>query len=177
MQSTGSLSALKKLLLVTGAILLFFLIARITLIILFCETSKWYYAVDFDEYGDSFEKVRDYIESENLADSESRLSVGNDWHGGRRLYAPERGEYLELPDDVADALLRIDMDAFPPKASFETIRLEDGRISFCLRSGDYSLVWSPNGKPTGINSSDDDEPYCIKKIGGGWYHMASDPYR
>lgn len=131
----------------------------------------WKYCADYEEYADEFNLVKDYIEAEFSNKTDKYLSI-NSYGGELKVYNPDTKEYLQLPDDVKSALYVVDRNGFPNKDSgLELIRIHEGRISFCISNRRYALVFSPDQKPTWVNSPDEEHKVRVKSIGDGWYHV------
>lgn len=132
----------------------------------------WKYSADYKNFADDFNLVKNYVTAEFPDESDKWLSVSNRGSEGITLFDPELESYLVLPDDVAASLASIRSGAFPDKDSnFDTIRINEGRISFCISSGEYALVYSPDKKPMWVNSSSEDTKVKVKAIQDGWYHV------
>lgn len=163
---------------VAGVILwpLLYVLFGITYVVLFHINQ---YDAAFLKYKEEFCVVKDYVwqqfpdrltEEYQSADVYPWLSVTRDENGRSRLYDHDTKEYLQIPEEVAQALNRIDTtDAFP--AYLDLIRFEEGQLQFCGSSdqGWYALIYSPNGRPKTFRSHAPEE-VCIKWIGGGRYH-------
>ena len=141
----------------------------------FYYVSIWSEVASYEEYADDFNVVKNYIAAEFPNETDKYLSVSVTSGQGRRLFDPDTDEYLQVPDDVLSSLEVIDKEAFPSKdANFNTIRIYKDRISFGIENGSYELVYSPEQKPTWLNSPENTKVF-VKKIGDGWYHVARNP--
>lgn len=88
-------------------------------------------------------------------------------------FASRNGEILEINEDVANALSIIKSAFSDMGYKLDTIRIEDGCISFDTIDGQYSLVLTLN-ETTNINSiSEEDTDVSIKKAQDNWYHKFS----
>lgn len=136
----------------------------------------WKHSANYEEYADDFNVVKNYIEATFQNESGKWLSVSNSDGQGIRIFDPDTNEYLQVPSDIISSLETIRKDGFPNKdATFDTIRIHDDRISFCIENGHYALVFSPNEKPSWVNSPNEDVTVKVRSIRDGWYHVAIDP--
>ena len=132
----------------------------------------WKYSADYKNFASEFDLVKNYITTAFPSESDKWLSVTNDGDGGATLFDAETESYLVLPDDVVSSLTAIRNSAFPDKDSnFDTIKIHENRISFCISNGEYALVYSPNQKPYWVNSPNENSKMKVKSIGDGWYHV------
>ena len=132
----------------------------------------WKYSADYENFANDFDLVKNYITEAFPDKSDKWLSVSNDGNGEVRLFDPETKSYLILPSDVVSSLTSIRNNAFPDKDSvFSTIRIHENRISFCISNGKYALVYSPDQKPSWVNSPSENSKVKVKSIQGGWYHV------
>ena len=140
-------------------------------LMMFSYNNIWKFCADYKEYADEFNLVKDYIETEFPDETDKWLSI--DSYGGElKVYNPDTKEYLQLPDDVKSALYVVDRNGFPNKDSdLELIKIHEGRISFGISNRRYALVFSPDRKPTWLNSPDEEHKVRVKSIGDGWYHV------
>lgn len=151
------------------------LCARIVLWLMFGYSHLWKLTADFETYAEDFILVKDYIAGEFSGETDKTVFVSYSEGQGIGLLDRDTYEYLELPSDVRASLKAIDKDGFPHKdANFDAIKIHEGRISFCV-SGTYALVYSPNQKPSWLNSPDEDCKIKVKSIGDGWYHIVENP--
>lgn len=157
-------------------LIVFVFIADIPLMI-FYYSHIWEYSADYEEFSDEFNLVKNYIAEEFSDESNRVLMVSHKASEGLALYDLETKSYLTLPDDIPSALKSIYDDAFTNKDSnFDTIRIQDGRISFCIECGEYALVYSPDKKPMYVNSPSEDVKVKVKAIQDGWYHVTKDKW-
>lgn len=170
----------KKILIRTSIVLIcLVLLGALTWLIpfaIFSYANRWRYNAEFEECKAEFLLVKDYV-YDNLKGREDWVFVSYDRDQAmERIYSPSQHAYLPLPEDVQAALNVIgSKEAFPCKdANLDVIRIEEGRVSFCIENGHYALVWSPQGKPAGVGSSDDGEKTHVKKIAKEWYHVVRD---
>ncbi len=148
------------------------ILAFIGPILYFDYVNTWKLNANYEEYADEFNLVKDYIAEEFPNESDKWVSVSYSSTYGLRIYDPDADEYLQVRDDALVALRVISKEAFPDKDSdLDVIRIHGDRISFCTESGHYALVYSPNKKPTWLNSPDKKDKVKVKKIGEGWYHV------
>ena len=163
-----------------------FVILAITIIIVSCVltvlcvvfryTHLWKLSADFETYADDFTVLKNYIQAEFPNKIDKCLLVSTSDGQGIRLFDLDNDEYLQVPDDVLSSLEVIDKEGFPDlDANFDIIRIHKGRISFGIESGHYALVYSPDQKPSWLNSPDENIKVKVKTIGDGWYHVAHDP--
>lgn len=133
---------------------------------------SWKYSADYKNFADDFDLVKNYITTTFPTESDKWLSVTNDEDGEATLFNPETESYLVLPGDVVSSLTSIRKSAFTDKDSnFDTIRIHENRISFCISNGEYALVYSPDQKPSWVNSPNENTRVKIKAIQDGWYHV------
>lgn len=150
----------------------FILFTPLFRIFAFDYAHRWAKNAEFKEYESEFELVKDYFYEHFQEDGWVDLSVKE----GRLCLFSGIQEDILLPDDVLAALERIQDNAFPNKdGQLDTIRIEKERVTFCVPNGSYALVWSSNGKPVGLNSSDDGRKTWVKQIKKGWYHVTEAP--
>lgn len=149
---------------------------RIGQLLMFRYSSLWQFSANYEEYADDFNMVKDYIEATFQNESGKWLSVSNSDGQGIRIFDPDANEYLQVPSDILSSLETIRKYGFPNKdATFDTIRIHDDRISFCIENGHYALVFSPNVKPSWVNLPNEDVTVKVRSIRDGWYHVTIDP--
>lgn len=135
----------------------------------------WKYSADYKEFADDFNLVKNYITSEFPNEEDKCLYVSNNGSDEITLFDPRAENYLVLSEKIASSLTSLYSSAFPDKDSnFDTIRIQGERISFCISSGEYALVYSPNKKPTWVNSPIENSKVKVKPIQDGWYHVTKD---
>lgn len=144
------------------------IVAAVTMFLIFCYVSKWKLAVDFKEYEDEFNCVKDYV-LQYYRDSTDKYVDVTRKDGELTLYDPDLRYYFELPEEVSEALESIN-EAFDPDASLEWISFWGNKVMFRTMQS-YSLVWSPDEKPTWYSNPDDEREISVKKAGDGWYHI------
>lgn len=157
-------------------LLIIYVVVPIIRLMLFSHASQTKYYAEFQSYKDNFVLIKDFI-MEKYPDSwNTCLCVDIMEDGSRTLYDPHIEEYLELPKQVSSALKTIDEHAFPNKDSdFDLIRIYGSRISFSIVNGQYSLVYSSEGKPTFVNGPNEGCELFVKNLGDGWYHVVKRP--
>lgn len=170
----------KKLMIIVSVvfIMVFALVActQIGKLLMFGYNSLWQFQADYKEYADDFDAVKNYIEAEFSNETDQWFMVSNAGGQGTSLFDPDTDTYLQVPEDVSLALNTISSGGFPNKDSnFDTIRIHEGRISFCIENGQYALVYSPNKWPSWVNAPDENAVAIAKPIGGGWYHVTKWP--
>lgn len=149
---------------------------HIGLFLMIEDSFRWQFAADYDKYDYDFNVVMDYIETQFAGESDKRLYVSTAGGNGVMIYDPDTEEYFQLPSDVLLSLETIYRYGFPDKDSqFDAIRIQKGRISFCISYFVYALVFSPNEKPSWINSPKENRAIWVRSIGGGWYHVTENP--
>ena len=132
----------------------------------------WKYSADYQNFANDFNVVKNFVAAEFPNESDIWLSISNNGDGDIKIYDPEAKNYIILPSNVASSLASIYYNAFPDKDSnFDTIRIHGNRISFCISSGEYALVYSPDTKPSWVNSPGENSKVKIKSIQDGWYHV------
>lgn len=155
--------------------IVFFVCIPLGLWLSFYYVSVWSESVSYEEYAKDFNVVKNYIATEFPNETDKYLAVSVTSGQGIRLYDPDADEYLQVPDDVLSSLEIIDKEAFPSKdANFDIIRIYKSRISFGIENRSYELVYSPEEKPSWLNSPKYTNVF-VKKIGDGWYHVARNP--
>lgn len=167
----------KKMLFYILCVSLFMLLFVSTLLWLTVNNNhKWKHTADFDKYKSEFIIVADYVLKENSTGYRKWFFVSITDSYGRTLFDPDKNNYVELPVDVRESLETICDYGFPNKDSvLDVIRILRGRVSFCIENGRYALVYSPNEKPTWLDSPDEDRTIEVKKIEDGWYHVIESP--
>lgn len=141
--------------------------------VLIFNTNKWIYAAEYDEYADEFNLIKDYVLEEYPNETDKWLSVTSGSEPNR-LFDPDSD--LDSPDEINEALTLVCRNAFPHKDSYlEVIRIHGNRVSFCIPNGQYALVYSPDEKPSWVNSPTETNGVFVKKIGDGWYHVSMNP--
>ena len=132
----------------------------------------WQYEANYTSYADNFNAVAKYIQSQYPDETDKYLVISYSADYGRRLYDPDTSTDIQLPSNVQSSLNTICYDAFPnPNGHPDVIRVHGNRISFCIPNGQYALVFSPDGKPTWVNSPEENCNVKVKSIGGDWYHV------
>ena len=170
------LNFVKKHVLYFGILLIAFLFLMFTFkVILVSYNHEWKYSANYEKYADAFNAVKDYLVREFPNGPEKWLSVSISAGNGIAIFDPDTGEYLHIPSEVVWPLETIYNDGFPDKDScFDAIRLYEERVSFCISNGQYALVYSPNEKPTWVNSPSENVAVRVKAIQDGWYHVTKD---
>lgn len=135
----------------------------------------WKYSADYESFSNEFNLVKDYICQEYPDATDKWLAVSNNGSDGISLFDPDDKMYLVLPEEILLSLESIRNGAFPDKDSnFDKIRIQNERISFCIEAGEYALVYSPDDKPTWVNSPRENVDVKVKTIGNGWFHVTKD---
>lgn len=165
-----------KILLGVAVSFLIYRLATIIIIIVFYNTHLWASAADYESYADDFNNVKDYIASTYPQTTDINLSISVKKGENVKVYDIDAKKYVEVPESIAESLINIDRYAFTDKeAYFYMIRIQKNRISFCISSGQYALVYSPDKKPTWVNVPEEDVDVKVKKIEKGWYHVVKNP--
>ena len=154
----------------------FWLFPRVVAIAGIAYVSRWELAAEYKDYAAEFNTVKDYVLKNYPSDEGRRLSVTTllSEHG-RTLYDRDTKEYAELPEPIQAALDAVDENAFPSKDSdLDKICVRGERVDFCISSGTYRLVYSPDEKPTWFRSPDDETKIRVKRIKDGWYHVVKE---
>ncbi len=145
-------------------------------LLLFSYSHLWAHSADYDHYADDFHTVKNYCQTQFPDEADKWLYVSHSRDHGHRLYDPDTNDYLEMPDDVLAALESICFNGFPHKdAALDAIRIQGDRVSFCIENGQYALAFSPNEKPSWVNSPDEGAEVKVKSLGNGWYHVVRRP--
>lgn len=146
-------------------------ICSMPLIVLY-NNHVWKYSADYKEYADDFNAVMNYIKAEFPEETDKWLSISHAQDHRIAIFDPDANKYLDIPSEVFASLEIIYKNGFPDKDSnFDTIRIHGERISFCISAGQYALVFSPNERPTWVNSPDEKVKVKAKSIRDGWYHV------
>ena len=162
---------IKWLLIALTIVIIVSFLGRALFFLQFSYVHRWAYCADYDHYADDFNCVKDYVQTQYPDEYDKYLSIS--YYGGIRLYDPDADAYLELPADIHAALEAIGRNGFPYKdANWDVIRIHGDRITFGIVNGQYALVYSPNSKPTWVNSPEETQRARVKTIGDGWYHVA-----
>ncbi len=142
----------------------------------FSYIGTWKYTAEYEAYADEFHLVKDYFIEAFPEESDRSWLISNYKDQGIRVYDANAKAYVSVPGEVRAALDTIDRCAFSDKDSdFDRIRIQEGRISFGIANHRYALVFSPEQKPTWVNSPNEKFDSKIKSIGQGWYHVVRDP--
>ena len=135
-----------------------------------CYLSVYKYMIeDFSDYKGDFAVLADFC---------SAYAAQNPPNEGESFWFYCQGDSLRynsqpivLPDEVLDCLERVD-GAFPHKdAQLDGIRCTGDAVYFVTHSGQYAVVYSPNGKPTSVSGLSAQDVFSVK-ASGGWYHVA-----
>ncbi len=138
----------------------------------FNYSHKWKYKADYENYATDFNCVKDYIVNTYPDVADAYLIITRSTAGVRGLYDPVLQDDVDCPTEVKNALTRLCRSAFPDKDSdLDIIRIHGARISFCIESGQYTLVYSPHEKPTWLNAPDENRDVAIQKADNDWYHI------
>ena len=141
-------------------------------VFIYHQESIWSYCADYEQYSDDFNLVKDYIATEFPNEEDKLISVSLSTDKIRRIYDPDIGKYLTLPDKVEASLDSICRNGFPNKDSdLDFISVSGERIAFCIYNGSYALVYSPYEKPRWLHSPDEKISIRVREIEDGWYHV------
>lgn len=157
---------------ILALLLIRFVVYPACLFIAFNISSHTAYYADFESYKEEFVLIKDYI-AEGFRDVEDRkLYYKRSDDGSYTLFSYSCEEKWVVPDEVASALDTVDNQAFAYKDSrFDCIRIYGERISFTIENGQYTLTYSPEGRPKFVNFPDEDVFFYTKRLGDGWYHV------
>lgn len=162
---------IKWLLIALTIVIIVSFLGRALFFLQFSYVHRWAYSADYDHYADDFQAVKNYIQAQYPDEYDKYIVISHD--GGIGLHDLDTGEDLHLPSDILSSLEAIVRNGFPHKdAQLDVIRIHGERISFCIRNGQYALVYSPSKKPYWVNSPDEEALARVKSIGDGWYHVA-----
>ena len=165
----------KRILWIFATLLLVFISIFIAILMIVKYNHFWKYSADYESFSNEFNLVKDYIRKEYSDESDKWLAVSNNGSDGISLFDPDDKMYLVLPEDILLSLESIRNGAFPDKDSnFDKIRIQNGRVSFCIENGEYALVYSPDKKPTCVNSPQENVDVKVKAIADGWFHVTKD---
>ena len=143
---------------------------------IFDYMSTWKYNANFNDYEREFVLIKDYIEDNAEQDKVRFYYTSALEDHPYQLYNSTTKEYMDCSEEVYDALKTISKEAFEDKDShFSEITYDNGRIIFSGEGIAYGLIYSPDGKPTYLNSVDEDFDVKVKKIQKDWYHVVRDP--
>ena len=131
----------------------------------------WISGARFNQYSEDFIAVKDYVASNFSNQTNKYFTVRRNIYQEVTLYDPDTNEYLRLPDNIAASLQRIYDNGFPYDADLDIIKIFGNRISFRSSKGTYELVYSPDGKPTWLNSPQNPREIHVTSLGNGWYHV------
>lgn len=134
----------------------------------------WNYQVDFEEYAEEFNLVKDYMLQQYPDGGDKGLSVSVSNQEEVKLYDYELEQYVECPKEVAAAIVRLNREAFSYKScGLDYITLSGKQVFFEIELNPYAVVYSPEEKPK-RESAQADKRCLVKSIGDGWYHMTVD---
>ncbi len=143
-----------------------------TLYLPFSYNNFWRFCADFKGYSGDFITVNDFVVSKYSEEVEKRFIVSSDEGHRSQLFDPDLKCYVDMPGDVLAAMKNIRAHGFPDKDSnLDTVSINGNSVRFGIENGHYALVYSPDGKPTWLNSPDEDIKIKVKRIGNGWYHV------
>ena len=163
---------MKKTIIWISVILIVVICIQLGILLKVNNNHIWKHSANFKEYADDFTMVKDYVEEQFGDEDYKRLSVSINEKKEIRLYDAGTNEYLQLPTDILSSLELIRKHGFPDKDSnFDTLKIQGDRISFCIENGQYALVFSPNGRPSWVNTPTEDSAVRVRSIGDGWYHV------
>ena len=170
----------KRLIIIVSVILItvFAVVActQIGKLLIFGYNSLWQFQANYKDYADDFHAVKNYLEAEFPDETDKWFIVSNASGQGTRLFESDTDTYLQVSSDVGSSLERISKDGFPDKdATLDIIRIQEGRISFCIENGQYALVYSPHKWPSWVNVPDENAIAIVMPIGDGWYHVTKWP--
>ena len=60
------------------------------------------------------------------------------------------------------------------EAAFESIRVQNGCVYFCVSDGEYALTFSKEAKPEWLNDDGGVKQVFTKSAGNGWYHIRAE---
>lgn len=135
------------------------------------STLIWKSGAHFSQYSKDFITVKDYVASNYPNETDKYLAISLNTDREYTLYDPETNEYLRLPDNIAASLQVIANNGFPTDYTLEMIQIHGNRITFSINQGEYVLAYSPDGKPTWLNSPKGHRKIHVISIGDGWYHI------
>lgn len=160
----------KHIFLISTLIILVIVSVLAVSFMVFRYTHLWALSADYEGFEDDFNSVKNYLAEKYPNESDKCLSVSK-----KGIFDIDAETHLDLPNDVAESFQSIYKSAFVHKDSnFNTIRIHEGRISFCILNGQYALVYSPDEKPKWVNSPNEEEKVKVKSLGDGWYHVVAD---
>ena len=143
----------------------------------FLYTNFWKYNANFEDYKAEFTLVKNYVtqEIQEKTTEKGYFSVsfpGGDTTEKHDLFDPDKGEHLNCPEEVRDALETLCKEAFYHKDSvLDVIRYNQNMIAFVIENGHYLLVYSPGGTPKDLWNPDYDDEIVCKRIEDDWYHV------
>lgn len=134
----------------------------------FAKTSKWKYNVEnFAKFQEDFQVVADFcIETveENTEIIYFSLNKNNIVYAGTK----SGGQEIYASKDILNSFCNIEF-AFPDSdAKLDVIYCVNGSVYFTTHNGLYSVVYSPNTKPTTMSGGG--TVADIKQITKDWYH-------
>jgi hypothetical protein len=108
---------------VTLMIIIIFLqiyaIYRVGVILLVVHIDRWGYNVDFENYADDFESVKDYLVEEFSDEPIRYLYISNMKDEGLKIYDGYENKYLEFPEDISSSLISLEKAFHNKGASFD----------------------------------------------------------
>ncbi len=156
--------------------ILLFIALQIFSWLYFSYVETWKFNADFETFESDFCVVREYVEKNFASEGGKWFFVSRTDTDGQTLYDPDANAYVDIPDNVSSSLEAICDHGFPDKDSgLYIIQIQGNRVSFHIENARYALVYSPNEKPTWLNSPDEQEEIRVKKINDDWYHVILAP--
>lgn len=136
----------------------------------FIYVSKWKYIVeDFDSYQKDFIAVADFC-GDYIAKKTEEDENAYHWISYSRQQLYYNGEALQVSEELKESIIRIE-EAFPNKdAKLDSIWCYGHTVYFSTDHGQYSLVYSPDGKPVSMDGREKTDIYK-RKIVDDWYHV------
>lgn len=121
----------------------------------------------YDDYKNEFSVIVEWLTEKYDGKPEVNLAVevNRETHTSY-LYDFGAKSKVEMPENVLEALSKVDRKAFNSKSDLASIKISGKRICFCTFNGEYALVYSQNGRPWRVLGQN----VFSKSLGQGWYH-------
>lgn len=138
-------------------------------------TNKWTSCINYDGYSEEFNLIAEYLLQEFPTDANKWFGVSVTNETGRGFYDADINDLIESPAEVIEALNKVSDYAFADcEAAFESIRVQNGCVYFCVSDGEYALAFSKEAKPAWLNDDGGVKQVFTKSAGNGWYHIRAE---
>lgn len=167
---TSEKSHAKTIFIVSAILILVCVTSFVLPFSLYFHSSIWKYNVeDFEEFEGDFSSVAAFC-SEFITRKINENPSCNNWfsYSNKNLYY--RADLISVPSDIQSSLIKINAAFKHKDAKLEVIRCYGENVYFCTHNGQYSLVYSPDGKPTSVCGLKKQDVY-VREISNGWFHV------